>query len=107
MCMRRREFSRLSAATLLAASGPALAQKDLPLVAVIIPGTEHQARIRLADIRTGLEKAGFIEGVHFAFAMRYADAVFSRLPGLVQELAALKPRVIVSVGVAPVVAKYA
>jgi putative ABC transport system substrate-binding protein len=40
-------------------------------------------------------------------AVRFADGVFNRLPALVHELAALKPSVIVSVGIAPVVLKYA
>jgi putative ABC transport system substrate-binding protein len=91
----------------MALPGRARAQKDLPLVAVLIPGTEPQANARIAEIRAGLKEAGLVEGVNYTFAMRYADAVLARLPGLVQELAALKPRVIVSVGIAPVVSKYA
>src|SRR6266478_2687442 len=37
-----------------------------------------------------------IYGRHNAFALRFADGAFDRLPGLALELAALKPRVIVA-----------
>src|SRR5947207_9301080 len=105
--MRRREFLRLSGVAAVASSGSALAQKDLPLVAVLVPGTEKQANDRLVNLRTRLKEAGLAEGIDYSFAMRFADGILSRLPVLVQELAALKPRLIVSIGVAPVVTKYA
>jgi putative ABC transport system substrate-binding protein len=105
--MRRREFSILSGAAAFASARPALAQKELPLVAVLIAGSAKQADDRVAAIRLGLKEAGLTEGVNYAIALRFADGVLSRLPELVAELAALKPRVIVSVGVAPVVPKVA
>lgn len=83
---------------------PALAQKELPLVAVLVPGTAKLANDRLVAIRKGLQEAGFTEGVNYAFALRYADGVFDRLPGLAQELAALKPRVIVASAAAAIAA---
>src|SRR5436190_22709613 len=105
--MKRQEFLKLSGVAALAFTGPALAQRDLPLVAVIIPGTKSQADIRITEIRGGLKEAGLVEGVDYAIVWRFADGVLSRLSGLVAELAALKPRVIVSIGVAPVVQKVA
>jgi putative ABC transport system substrate-binding protein len=42
--------------------------------------------------------------VNYVFAVRYADGVFDRLPGLAQELAALKPRVIVASAAAAIAA---
>jgi putative ABC transport system substrate-binding protein len=62
--MRRRDFSKLSGAAAVLFSGSALAQKDLPLVAVLIPGTEKQANDRVVAIRTGLKEAGLTEGVN-------------------------------------------
>ena len=105
--MKRQEFLKLSGGAAIALPWPALAQKDLPLVAVLIPGTENQANIRIAAIGKGLKEAGLADGVNYAIALRFADGVVNRLPGLVAELAALRPRVIVSVGVAPVVLKVA
>ena len=91
-----REFLKLSGVAAIALPGPALAQKDLPLVAVLFPGTAKLANDRIAAIRKGLQEAGLAEGVNYAFALRFADGVFDRLPGLALELAALKPRVIVA-----------
>ncbi|MGH6755150.1 MAG: ABC transporter substrate-binding protein [Bradyrhizobium sp.] len=68
----------------------------MPLVAVLVPGTAKLANDRLVAIRKGLQEAGLTEGVNYAFALRFADGVFDRLPGLALELAALKPRVIVA-----------
>lgn len=93
--MRRREFLLLGA-TAIAFPWPALAQKDLPLVAVLVPGTADFARLRIDAIRKGMKEAGLTENVNYAFALRFADGVFDRLPGLAVELAALKPRVIVA-----------
>ena len=94
--MRRREFLKSAGVAAIPFSGPALAQRDLPLVAVLVPGAAQLANDRIAAIRKGLQEAGFAEGVNYAFALRFADGVFDRLPGLALELAALKPRVIVA-----------
>jgi len=81
---------------------PALAQRDLPLVAVLVPGTADFAKQRITAIRKGLLEAGLAEGVNYAFVSRFADGVFDRLPGLALELAALKPRVFVASAAAAV-----
>jgi putative tryptophan/tyrosine transport system substrate-binding protein len=94
--VRRREFLKLSGVAAIAFPLPALAQKDLPLVAVLVPGTAKLANDRIAAIRKGMQEASLAEGVNYVFALRYADGVFDRLPGLAVELAALKPRVIVA-----------
>jgi len=93
--MRRREFLGVLGG---AAGWPiaARAQRDLPLVAVLVPGTAKLANDRIVAIRKGLREAGLTEGVNYAFALRYADGVLDRLPGLALELGALSPRVIVA-----------
>src|SRR5260370_1203663 len=40
---------------------PALTQKDLPLVAVLVPGTADLARQRIDAVRKGLQEAGLAE----------------------------------------------
>ena len=103
--MRRREFLKLPGLAVLATSWPAVA-KDLPVVAVLVPGPAKNANNRIIAIRQGMQQAGLAEGVNYIFASRYADGVFDRLPGLALELAALKPRVIIaSAAAAPVVHK--
>src|SRR5712675_1530980 len=94
--MRRRKYLQLVGVAAIACPWPALAQKDLPLVAVLVPGTAKFANDRIAALRKGLQEADLAEGVNYAFALRFADGVFDRLPGLALELAALKPRVIVA-----------
>ncbi|MFO1108235.1 MAG: ABC transporter substrate-binding protein [Bradyrhizobium sp.] len=100
--MRRREFLRLSGAAAIALPWPALAQKQLPLVAVLTPGNATLANNRIVAIRRGMQEAGLSEGIDYGFELRYADGVFDRLPGLAQELAALRPRVIVASAAAAV-----
>jgi putative tryptophan/tyrosine transport system substrate-binding protein len=100
--MKRREFLKSSGVAALVFPWPALAQKDMPLVAVLVPGTPDFARQRIEAIRKGLQEAGLAEGVNYAFALRFADGAFDRLPGLALELAALKPRVVVASAAAAV-----
>jgi putative ABC transport system substrate-binding protein len=106
--MRRQEFLKLSGVAAIVIPWPALAQKDLPLVAVLIPAAANRADDRIGAIRKGLQEAGLTEGVSYAFALRFADGVYDRLPGLALELATLKPRVIVAAATAaPAVRKVA
>lgn len=104
--MKRREFLKWSGLAALTTSWPVYAQKELPIVAVLTPGNIRLSDDRIVAIRKGMQEAGLREGVDYSFARRYADGVFDRLPGLAQELAALKPRVIVASAAAiPVVFK--
>src|SRR5450631_1420366 len=100
--MTRRAFLKLSSAAAISFPWPALAQKDLPIIAVLVPGTAEFARQRVEAIRKGLREAGLAENVNYAFVPRFADGVFDRLPGLALELAALQPRVIVASAAAAV-----
>jgi putative ABC transport system substrate-binding protein len=93
--MKRRDFFKLAGAA-VPFSWPVFAQGGLPVVAVLVSNTADQARDRINAIRKGMQEAGLAEGVDYAFALRFADGVFDRLPGLALELAALKPRVIVA-----------
>lgn len=102
--MTRREFLKLSGVATVAFPRPVFAQKELPLVAVLVPGTADLARSRVDAIRKGMQEASLTEGVNYAFALRFADGVFDRLPGLALELAALKPRVIIASAAAAVAA---
>jgi putative tryptophan/tyrosine transport system substrate-binding protein len=100
--MRRRAFLKLAGVATITFPWPALAQKDLPIVAVLVPGAADFAKQRINAIRKGLREAGLTEGVNYELAPRFADGVFDRLPGLALELAALKPRVIVASAAAAV-----
>jgi len=84
---------------------PVFAQGALPLVGVVVPSSAIQASDRIDAVRDGLREAGLVEGIHYTFALRFGDGVADRLPGLILELGALKPRVIVSAGMASLVKK--
>ena len=60
---------------------PALAQKDLPLVGVLVPGRRISPDDRIDAIRKGMQEAGLTEDVNYTFALRFADGVFDRLAG--------------------------
>jgi putative ABC transport system substrate-binding protein len=71
----------------------------LPIVGLLLnykPDTTI-AKERITALRKGLQEAGFIEGTNYSLAVRFAEGDLSRWPQLAKELAALKPRVIVSV----------
>lgn len=105
--MRRRDFITLAGGTVTAWPLAAWAQKDmsLPLVAVLVPGTEASNTDRIAALRTGLKEAGLAEGRDYALAWRYGNGDVSLLPQLARELDALKPRVVVAAANAVSVAR--
>jgi putative tryptophan/tyrosine transport system substrate-binding protein len=100
--MRRREFIGLLGTAALSFPRPGHAQTktDLPVVGLVLPlkSDTTNARNRVAAIRKGLQEAGFIEGTNYSLAVRFAEGDVERLPQLVMELGALKPRVIVTTG---------
>jgi putative ABC transport system substrate-binding protein len=56
----------------------------------------------LQAVKDGLKENGFVEGRTVRFEFRWADGDFSRLDRLAQELAALKPDLLIAVGGTPV-----
>lgn len=100
--MKRREFIGLiggAAAWPLAARTQQAA--NLPLVAVIVALSEQLANARAALIREGLKQAGLIEGKDYVLTLRFLDGDYARMPEIVKELDALKPRVYVTVAGGP------
>ena len=97
--MRRREFIGLLGATALSLPRPGYAQTNasLPLVAVLMPFKQADD-FRIAPLRKGLQETGFIEGTNYSLAVRYGEGDYSRMPQLALELAALNPRVLVTLG---------
>jgi len=52
----------------------------------------------VAAFRAGLAELGYVEGKNLSIDFRWADQKVDRLPGLVNEILALKPELIVSTG---------
>ena len=98
--MKRREFIGLLGTNVmlsLPGLGHAQTNAGLPLVAVLMPFKQHDD-YRLAVLRKGLQEAGFIEGRNYSLAVRYGEGDYNRMPQLAMELAALNPRVFVTLG---------
>jgi putative ABC transport system substrate-binding protein len=97
----RRHFLYLVAFTSLAPAH-ARAQKpaELPTIGILSPNSpvgacEHDRPWRtVCYFLDGLRALGYVEGRNVAFAYRFADGDYKRLPALAKELVALKPNVI-------------
>jgi len=96
--MRRRAFLQAAGGATLAWPMLVMAQKDakLPVVAILIPGSEELGLSRLPAIRDGMKSEGLIEGGDYAVVVRFAGGEASRLPELARELDALRPRLFVA-----------
>src|SRR6266851_10511011 len=51
-----------------------------------------------ASFRDALRKLGYVEGRNIAIEYRWAEGRFERLPGLIDDLIARKPQLIISFG---------
>lgn len=83
---------------------PAFAQSAIPLIGVLLHGTEGFNAQRLEGFRQGMRDLGYLEGKTYRLEVRWSDNRMDRLGPLARELLALKPAVVVA---APVVAAQA
>jgi len=72
-------------------------------VAFINAGPAEPNAPNVAAFREGMRKLGYIEGESFVIDLNWGDNRVERLPGLVNELLARKPDVIVSTGGPPTI----
>ena len=92
--MRRREFISLLggvAAWPRAARGQ---QTALPVVGLVWVASERVVKPYEESIRAGLRELGWVDGGNFRLEVRYGNGEASRLPGLIDELIALNPKVL-------------
>ena len=73
--------------------GTALAQARIPLLAVLVHGTENLNRSRVEALRDGLRELGYREGTGYRMEVRWTDNRIERLPQLARELLQLKPNI--------------
>jgi putative ABC transport system substrate-binding protein len=85
-------------------AGVAWAQPRVPLIAVLMHGSESADTRRLDALREGLRELGYQEKRNFRMEVRWSDNREERLLALARELLAFKPDVIVA---APVIASRA
>ena len=102
--MRRREFITLLGGAAAAWPRVSRAQQQVAiprLVGLLLSQSEgsQEARDRVAAVREGLEKIGWIEGHNLRFETRYANGSADRLGEEAAELVQLRPDVLIASGV--------
>ena len=97
--MKRRAFLALGAAALPFA---ALGQPSrMPRVGYLFSFPRAEGEHLWQACRAGLAELGYVEGRNIQLEPRWADGDYARLPGLLQELLALKPAVLVTAATPP------
>ena len=102
--MRRRAAIALMGATSIAWP-PAWAQQPaMPVVGYLGATTPEPSAPFLSAVHAGLKESGYVDGRNVAFAYRWAERRYERLPTLAAELVALKVAVILTAGTATALA---
>jgi putative tryptophan/tyrosine transport system substrate-binding protein len=70
-------------------------QRKIPKIGLLTSGSASSSGARLDVLQRGLRELGYVEGKNVAFEYRYGEDKFDRLPGLLDELIALKVDVLV------------
>jgi putative tryptophan/tyrosine transport system substrate-binding protein len=98
--MRRREFIVLAGSTVAAAGWTSWAWGQAPTTPPLIvwlgSGTTAAVGTWVGYLRKGLGELGYVDGRDIELLIRMAENQAERLPGLAEEIAALKPAVIVA-----------
>ena len=94
--MRRRDLIALVGATSIARPLDVRAQQPAMPVVGYLGTSTLEATPFLSALHAGLKESGYVEGRDVAFAYRWAERHYERLPALAAELAALKVAVIVA-----------
>src|SRR5512147_616947 len=92
--MRRREFISLVGGAV--AAWPLVApgqQTELPVVGLLWVASERIVKPYEESIRAGFRELGWVDGRNFRLEVRYGNGEAARLPGLIDELIALNPKV--------------
>jgi putative ABC transport system substrate-binding protein len=98
--MRRREFIKLAVGAAVAWPLAALAQQKsgMPRVGYVSIVLRDGVDVGETGLRQGLADRGYIVHRNLAFEERRADGVMERIPGLIDELLAIKVDVLVTPG---------
>jgi putative ABC transport system substrate-binding protein len=100
----RSAFALLFALCAILTASGASSQPRMPLIVVLIHGTENAIRPRLDALRGGLRELGYHEKQDYRMEVRWSDNRVERLPQLARDLLGFKPDVVVA---GPVIAARA
>src|SRR5262245_39223463 len=101
--MRRREFITLLGGGVVAWPLAARAQQSgkLPTIGFLSSRSPDEAKESTAAFRSGLRTKGYVDGQNVAIEYRWAEADYSRLPGLAADLVRGDVAVLVATGGEP------
>jgi putative ABC transport system substrate-binding protein len=99
--MRRRDLLILFAGAATLRSLVAGAQKAMPVVGYLGPGTLDATRPFLSSFLDGLAETGYVEGRNVNIEYRWAEGQYDRLPSLAGELVRHQVAVIVTASATP------
>jgi putative ABC transport system substrate-binding protein len=106
--MRRRAFIALLGGGAVAAWPlGARAQRPMPVIGYLSPGSPETDEYRLVALRRGLNETGYTEGQSVAIEYRWAQGQYDRLPALAADLVRRQVSVIITPGAPATVAAKA
>src|SRR5229473_1685420 len=94
--MRRREFITLIGSGAAAWPIAAGAQRQIPVIGYLSPGSPEADANRLTGLKAGLNEAGYVEGRNVAIQYRWAEDQNDRLPRLADDLVSRQVAAIVA-----------
>lgn len=98
--MRRRDFVLgAGAATLV---WPALAQQKMPRIAALFNGVEDIERPNVQMLTLGLADHGYVDGRNVVLDLRHGYGEIGKLPGIVSDMVAKKPDILLLQGSQPI-----
>ena len=98
--MRRRDFVILLACAMGGRPSALRAQKAMPVIGFLSPGSQADWGPFTAAVGQGLGEAGYVEGQNLVIEHRWAENNYERLPSLAADLVGRKVDVILATAVA-------